>query len=124
MNRIPNIGSPLIESNPALRVPALPMSPIWFRFFEQMARAATPVISSAVGNQTINASAGRFQVAAAATAVTITNDRVAASSVVLCTVASNDATARVNNVVPAAGGFTVNLTAPTAQTAIAFFVAA
>lgn len=124
MNRIPNISLPLTEPAAGARVPALYMTPTWFRFFEAQARAMQPVISAVVGDQTINAEAGRFQVAAGATSVQITNNQVAASSVVLCQVSSLDATARINAVVPAAGGFTVHLAAPTAQTAIAFFVAA
>jgi len=117
--RIPRIDTPITAATQALNV-----EPIWFRFFEQLARTAAPVISSAVGSQTINALSGRFQVAAASTSVTITNNAVSSASLVLCTIASNDATARVNNVVPATGSFTVHLTAPTAQTAVAFYVAA
>jgi hypothetical protein len=79
--------------------------------------------TATVGAVTINKSAGRVNVAAGGTSVVVTNSLVKATSKIFATVASNDATAYIKNVVPAAGSFTINLgAATTAQTAIDFFV--
>lgn len=76
-----------------------------------------------IGAVTINKAAGRVNVAAAATSVVVTNSYVTAASKVFCTIAQNDATAVLKNVVPAAGSFTITLNAAaTANTAIDFFV--
>lgn len=72
--------------------------------------------SGTPGAATAHTQSGECSVAAAATAVVITNALVHANSHIVVTVASNDSTAAVKNVVPGAGSFTVNLTAPTAQT--------
>ena len=75
------------------------------------------------GNQTINRLAGTVNIAAAGTTVTVTNSLVTANSIIMCTVQTNDTTAVLKNVVPAAGSFVINMTAAvTAETAIAFFV--
>lgn len=75
------------------------------------------------GNQTINKPAGRVNIAAAGTTVTVTNSLVTAASEVFAMAVTNDSTARVANVVPAAGSFVINLTAAaTAETAIEFVV--
>ena len=115
--RIPRIETNAVEGDPSR------FTSIWFRFFEQLARSPEPIISTTVGAQTINALSGRFQVAAAATSVIITNNQVTANSIIFAEISSVDATARVNAVVPIAGLFTVFLTAPTAQTSVSFFVA-
>lgn len=79
--------------------------------------------TSTVGAVTINKAAGKCIVALGATSVVVTNSLVTAASQVICTVASNDATATLKNVVPAAGSFTVTVTAAaTADTNIAFLV--
>jgi hypothetical protein len=79
--------------------------------------------TATVGDVTMNKSMGRVNIAAAATAITVTNSRVAATSTVLAFVTTNDATAKIKNVVPAAGSFTINMeAAPTAQTTIDFVV--
>lgn len=122
--RIPRINTPITRVSENARIPALEVEPIWFRFFDQLSRAAAPTISSAIGDQTINATSGRFEVAAAATSVTITNNQVDSASIVLCTIASNDATAAVKSVVVSSGSFVVNLVATTAQTTVAFYVVA
>lgn len=74
------------------------------------------------GNQTINKTSGRVNIAAAGTTVTVTNSLVTANSTVLAVAATADATARVTSVVPAAGSFVINTAACTAETAFMFFV--
>ena len=84
-----------------------------------------PVTITAVGttgNQTINKAAGRVNIAAAGTTVTVTNSLVTANSIVLAVAATADATARVTNVVPATGSFVINTVAVTAETAFNFLV--
>lgn len=85
--------------------------------------AATLTAAGTTGNQTINKPSGRVNFAAAATSLTVTDSLVTTSSLVLAVLQTNDATARIANVVPASGSFTINLTAAaTAETACAFFV--
>lgn len=74
------------------------------------------------GARTINKAAGRVNIAAAGTSVVVTNSLVTANSIVLVTIATNDATATVKSVVPAAGSFTINTAAVTAETAFNFLV--
>lgn len=75
------------------------------------------------GNQTINKAAGTVNIAAAGTTVTVTNSLVTTNSTIHCVIRTNDATARIANVVPANGSFTVNLTAAaTAEISIGFLV--
>lgn len=79
--------------------------------------------TATVGAVTINKAAGRVRIAAAGSSVVVTNSLVTAASKVFCTIATNDATAVLKNVVPAAGSFTITLNAATtAETAIDFFV--
>lgn len=75
-----------------------------------------------VGAVTINKAAGRVNIAAAGTSVVVTNSLVTANSLIFCTIATNDATAQIKNVVAGAGTFTITVIAVTAQTAINFFV--
>lgn len=76
-----------------------------------------------VGAVTINKACGRVIVAAAATSVVVTNSIVTAASNIMCTIAQNDATAVIKNVVAAAGSFTINLNAAaTANCAVNFLV--
>lgn len=76
-----------------------------------------------VGAVTINKACGQAILAAAATQVVVTNNLVTANSQILCTIAQNDATATIKNVVAAAGSFTITATAAaTANTAINFLV--
>lgn len=89
----------------------------WSAFYVDYTNTAT------VGAVVINKAAGRVNIAAAGIAVVVTNSLVTAASHVFAVVSQNDATAQVMNVVPAAGSFTINLTAAaTAQTSIDFFV--
>lgn len=84
---------------------------------------ATITAGGTTGNQTINKPSGTVNFAAAATALTVTNSTVSASSIVLCVLRTNDTTARIANVVPGSGTFTINLTAAaTAETSCGFVV--
>lgn len=74
------------------------------------------------GNQTINQPAGRVNIAASGTTVTVTNSLVTANSIVLVVVATADATATVKSVVPGAGSFVITSAAVTAETAFSFLV--
>jgi hypothetical protein len=75
------------------------------------------------GNQTINTPAGSVNFAAAATALTVTNALVSSTSKVFAVLQTNDATAVLKNVVPAAGSFVITLlVAPTVETRVGFVV--
>ncbi|MCK5132050.1 MAG: hypothetical protein KAR40_07870 [Candidatus Sabulitectum sp.] len=79
--------------------------------------------TATVGNVTIDKASGRVNITAAASSITVTNNKVKAASKVFCEICENDATAWIKNVVPAAGSFTINLgAAATANTAVNFFV--
>jgi hypothetical protein len=82
----------------------------------------TIITPGTTGNQTINKLAGRVNIAAAGTTVTVTNSLCSANSIVIATIATDDATATVKNVVPAAGSFVINVVGVTAETAINFMV--
>ena len=83
----------------------------------------TNTASGTTGNQTINKASGTVNIAAAGTTVTVTNSLVTASSIVYAVIRTNDATATIKNVVPAAGSFVINLgAAATAEVSIGFFV--
>ena len=86
----------------------------------KVAVTITPV--GTTGNQTINKIAGRVNIAAAGTTVTVTNSLVTADSIVLAVAATNDTTARVTNVVPSAGSFVINTVATTSECAFNFLV--
>jgi hypothetical protein len=74
------------------------------------------------GDQTINKLAGRVNIAAAGTTITVTNSLVTVNSIIVATAATNDTTAMVKNVVAAAGSFVINVVGVTAETAINFMV--
>ena len=79
--------------------------------------------SATIGAVTINKTLGRCNIAAGATTVVVTNSLVAATSNVFATIAQNDTTAILKNVVAGAGSFTITLTAAaTANTAVNFVV--
>jgi len=83
----------------------------------------TNTASGTTGNQTINKASGTVNIAAAGTTVTVTNSLVSASSIVYAVIRTNDSTATIKNVVPAAGSFVINLgAAATAEVSIGFFV--
>ena len=78
--------------------------------------------TATVGAVTINKPSGRVRIAAAGTSVVVTNSLVTAASHVFAVASTNDATARVTNVVPAAGSFTISSVATTAETTFDFLV--
>jgi hypothetical protein len=67
----------------------------------------TTDISGTPGNGTITTALGKFAIATAATAATITYAPCTASSFVFCQVISNDTTLKSVSVVPGAGSFVV-----------------
>jgi hypothetical protein len=90
---------------------------------KQVFLANTITTPGTTGNQTINKMAGRVNIAAGNSSVTVTDSRVSATSFVVAVVVTNDATAYVKNVVPSAGSFVVTLgAAATAEVAITFVV--
>lgn len=77
----------------------------------------TKTIAATTGAQTINKVSGQVQFAAAATSLVVTDSLCATTSIINCTLGTNDATAVFGNVVAGAGSFTINLkTAPTGTT--------
>ena len=83
----------------------------------------TITASGTTGAQTINKTSGSVNLAAAATSLVVTNSLVTTSSVIQCTVGTNDTTAKSVQVVAAAGSFTIYPnTAPTAETKVFFTV--
>ncbi|MBA3705391.1 MAG: hypothetical protein H0W84_05680 [Bacteroidetes bacterium] len=84
---------------------------------------STNTAAGTTGAQTINKISGTVNIAAAATSVVVTNSLVSTTSIVFAVVRTNDATALIKNVVPAAGSFTITLNAATtSETSIGFWV--
>ena len=84
---------------------------------------ATNTAGGTTGNQTINKPSGTVNFAASATSLTVTNSLVTTSSIIICTVRTNDTTAYIKNCVPGSGSFTINLgAAATAETSVGFLV--
>ncbi len=82
----------------------------------------TIITPGTTGDQTINKLAGRVNIAASGTSVTITNSLVTANSIIVATAATNDTTGTVKNVVASAGSFVINVVAVTAETAFNWIV--
>ena len=83
----------------------------------------TITAAATTGAQTINKSSGSVNFAAAATSLVVTNSLCTTSSVIHCTIATNDATAADIKVVAASGSFTIYLgVAPTAETRVNFLL--
>jgi len=83
----------------------------------------TITTAGTTGNQTINKTAGSVNFAIAATSLVVTNSLVTTSSVILATVASNDAAVKSVQAVAAAGSFTLySNAAATAETRVNFLV--
>lgn len=81
------------------------------------------ITAGSTGDQTINKPSGIVIVAAGASSLVVTNSLVTTSSIVLCTIRTDDATAILKNVVPSSGSFRINLTAnATGNTSIGFLV--
>ena len=74
------------------------------------------------GNATIDKPSGSVNFAAGNSSLVVTNALVTTSSVIQCTVATNDATATFAKVVAASGSFTIYITAATAETRVNFLV--
>jgi hypothetical protein len=89
-----------------------------------LAFPATMTAGGATGNQTINKVSGSVNFAAAGgTTLTVTNNKVAANSIVLCQVMTNDATLKSVAVVVSAGSFVIHANAAaTGETKVAFLV--
>lgn len=84
---------------------------------------STVTAGGTTGAQTINKASGTVNFAAAATTLVVTNSLVTTSSIVFAVIRTNDNTATIKNVVPAAGSFTITLTAAaTAETSVGFLV--
>jgi hypothetical protein len=89
----------------------------------KMSFDTTITAGGTTGARTINKPSGTVNFAAAATSLVVTNSLVSTSSIILCVVRTNDTTATIKNVVPAAGSFTINLgAAATAETSVGFIV--
>lgn len=89
----------------------------------KFALLATNTAAGTTGAQTINKPSGTVNFAAAATSLVVTNSLCTASSIVFAVIRTNDATAVIKNVVPAAGSFTITLNAAaTAETSVGFFI--
>ncbi|MCZ4340566.1 hypothetical protein O4H52_03035 [Sphingomonadaceae bacterium G21617-S1] len=83
----------------------------------------TVTAGGTTGARTINKNAGSVNFAAAATSLVVTNDRVTANSIIMCTVAANDNTLKSVACVPGSGSFTmVGNAAANAETRVAFLV--
>jgi hypothetical protein len=73
--------------------------------------------------QTINKAAGSINLAAGEASKVVHNNLVTADSIILATVATNDATALIKNVVAGAGDFTITMNAAvTGETRVNWFV--
>jgi len=83
----------------------------------------TVTTGGTTGNRTINKATGTVNIAAAGTAVTVTNSLVSANSLVIAVLRTNDGTAAIKNVVPASGSFVITLAAAaTGEVSIGFIV--
>jgi len=82
----------------------------------------TITTAGVTGDKTIDKLTGTVNIAAAGTSVVVTNSLVSVNSIVFCVIRTNDTTARIANVVPGAGSFTVNIVATTAEVSIGFLV--
>jgi hypothetical protein len=81
------------------------------------------VNTATIGAVTINAPTGRVNIAAGQTTIVVTNNLCNLNSLIFPSIATNDATALIKNVISAAGSFTIRLNAAaTANTAINFFM--
>jgi hypothetical protein len=84
---------------------------------------ATMTAGGTTGAQTINKVSGSVNFAAAATSLVVTNNKVVAGSIIICTVMTNDSTLKSVQAVPASGSFTIYANAAaTAETKVAFLV--
>ena len=83
----------------------------------------TITAAATTGNRTINKTMGSVNFAALATSLVVTNSLVTANSVILATVATNDATMTSVQAVAGSGSFTIYANAAaTAETRVNFLV--
>ena len=83
----------------------------------------TVTAAGTTGAQTISKNAGTVNFAAAATSLVVTNTLVTTSSIIICTVGTNDTTMKSALAVAAAGSFTIYANAAaTAETRVNFIV--
>ena len=83
----------------------------------------TVTAGGTTGAQTISKNAGTVNFAAAATSLVVTNTLVTTSSIIICTVGTNDTTMKSALAVAAAGSFTIHSNAAaTAETRVNFIV--
>ncbi len=83
----------------------------------------TITAAGTTGNQTINKTSGRVNIAAGGSTLTVTNSLCTANSIVVATIGTNDATGTIKNVVPGAGSFVITLTATaTAELAVNWII--
>lgn len=81
--------------------------------------AKTITAGGTTGTQTINKTSGRINLAAGDASKLVNNSLCTANSIIICTVASNDATMKSVAVVAGSGSFTIYPNAvPTAETAV------
>jgi len=115
-------GSFLYAATPAL-LSALATTRI--KYDKPQRGVAFPTITAAgtVGARTINEFAGTVNFAASAASLVVTNNRVTTSSIIICTVGTNDATMKSALAVATAGSFTIFPNAvPAAETRVNFLV--
>ena len=75
------------------------------------------------GDRTINSVAGTVNLAAAATSITVTNNLITTSSIVLGVMRTDDTTCAIRSIVPGTGSFVINMTAAcAAETSVGFVV--
>lgn len=87
----------------------------------QISKTVTP--AGTTGAQVINTLAGSVNFAAAAASLVVTNSLVTTNSVILVSVATNDATMTSAQVVAGSGSFTIfAISPPTAETRVNFYV--
>jgi len=88
-----------------------------------IAASKTITAGGTTGAQTINKTIGSVNFSAAATSLVVTNSLAGVNSVILCTVATDDATMKTVSVTQAAGSFTITANmAATAETRVNFLV--
>lgn len=79
--------------------------------------------TATVGAVTMNVPSGRVNIAAAGTSIVVTDSIATAASHIFAQASTADVTCMVKNTVPAAGSFTITMTAGcTAQTTVNFFI--
>lgn len=84
-------------------------------------KSVTP--AGTTGAQTINLPNGTVNIAAGQISIVVTNSLITTNTNIFPVIRTNDTTAQIKNVVPAAGSFTINLvSAATAETSIGFLV--